>query len=85
MKKIAIIVTMLLTISTFAQVNPSQPTQNSENAAHKRNNQAVFLFSFKENECKKIPLTEKSSFADFGAKRPFRTFNVAVKRKVFLF
>jgi hypothetical protein len=52
MKKIAIIVTMLLTISTFAQVNPSQPTQNSENAAHKRNNQAVFLFSFKENEHK---------------------------------
>ncbi|MBQ6755126.1 MAG: hypothetical protein IJR03_08020 [Bacteroidales bacterium] len=43
MKKIAIIVTMLLTISTFAQVNPSQPTQNSENAAHKRNNQAVFF------------------------------------------
>lgn len=27
MKKIAIIVTMLLTISTFAQVNPSQPTK----------------------------------------------------------
>lgn len=52
MKKIAIIVTMLLTISTFAQVNPSQPTQKSENAAHKRNNQAVFLFSSKENEHK---------------------------------
>ena len=84
MKKIAIIVTMLLTISTFAQVNPSQPTQNSENAAHKRNNQAVFSFSSKKMK-RKMSLTEKSSFADFGAKRPFRTFNVAVKRKVFLF
>ncbi len=41
------------------------------------------MFSFKENECKKIPLTEKSSFADFGAKRPFRTFDAAMKRKVF--
>ncbi|MEE3412678.1 MAG: hypothetical protein VZQ58_02215 [Bacteroidales bacterium] len=48
MKKIAIIVTMLLTISTFAQVNPSQPTQKSENAAHKRNNQAVFCFLLKK-------------------------------------
>lgn len=48
MKKKAIIVTMLLTISTFAQVNPSQPTQNSENAAHKRNNQAVFCFLLKK-------------------------------------
>ena len=39
------------------------------------------MFSFKENECKKMSLTEKSSFADFGAKRPFRTFDAAVKRK----
>lgn len=53
MKKIAIIVTMLLTISTFAQVNPSQPTQNSENAAHKRNNQAVFCFLLKKMNVKK--------------------------------
>lgn len=52
MKKIAIIVTMLLTISTFAQVNPSQPTQNSENAAHKRNNQAVFRFLLKKMNIK---------------------------------
>ena len=35
---------------------------------------------------KNVSLTEKSSFADFGAKRPFRTFDAAVKRKaVFLF
>ena len=46
---------------------------------------AVFLFSFKENECKKIPLTEKSSSADFGAKRPFRTLDAAVKRKAVLY
>lgn len=32
-----------------------------------------------------MSLTEKSSFADFGAKRPFKTFDAAVKRKVFLF
>ena len=32
-----------------------------------------------------MSLTEKSSFADFGAKRPFRTFDAAMKRKAVLF
>ena len=46
---------------------------------------AVFLFSSKENEHRKKSLTEKSSFSDFGAKRPFRTSDAAVKRKAFFY